>query len=54
MVTMKLNYWLVSHKAIFSHPQDAHCFIFYVVLLLAYGVAFWLYLHPNVAQIDGP
>ena len=39
---------------ILSHPADIHCIIFHLVTLVAYGCAFWLYLHPEKAHIDGP
>jgi fatty acid desaturase len=44
----------VAQKALLANPEDIHCIIFHLVSLLAYGIAFWLYLHPEVAQIKGP
>ena len=39
---------------IFARREDVHCVIFHVVTLMAYAVAFWLWLHPEVAGIEGP
>ena len=38
---------------IFSHPEDVHCVIFNVVVLVCYAAAFWLYLDPELSGIDG-
>lgn len=43
-----------STRTILAHPEDLHCVIFHGVTLCAYGCAFWLYLHPGVAHIEGP
>lgn len=37
-----------------SHPEDIHCIVFHVLVLVSYAMAFWLYLHPETAGIDGP
>ncbi|MDM9385360.1 fatty acid desaturase [Chlorogloeopsis sp. ULAP01] len=42
-----------SGKSILSNPEDINCIIFHLVTLFAYGLAFWLYLHPEVAHIQG-
>jgi len=34
-----------------SHPADLHCLVFHLVALLTYGVAFWLWLHPDAAGL---
>ena len=39
---------------IFARREDVHCVVFHVVTLVAYAVAFWLWLHPEVAGIEGP
>lgn len=44
----------MSRKRILRNKADAHCLIFHGVALLAYGSAFWIYLHPQRAHIDGP
>ena len=37
----------VPHKKpILAHPQDLHCVVFHVVLMLGYVLAMVLYLHP--------
>lgn len=41
-----------SRPAILAHPEDIHCIIFHLLTLTAYGCAFWLYLHPEVAHIE--
>lgn len=43
----------ISKKSILKHPEDVHCVIFNLLCLFAYVLAFWLYLHPEVAQIKG-
>jgi fatty acid desaturase len=43
----------VCRKRILRNKADAHCLIFHGVALLAYGSAFWIYLHPQRAHIDG-
>ncbi len=34
--------------------EDLHCVAFHLLLLAGYGVAFYLYLHPERAGIDSP
>ena len=41
-------------RAILAHPEDIHCVVFHLLTLAAYGCAFWLYLHPERAHIEGP
>jgi fatty acid desaturase len=43
-----------SRWRILSHPQDLHCVLFHILCLAAYACAFWLYLHPKLAGINGP
>lgn len=40
-----------KETSILVNPEDIHGLIFHGVCLLAYGLAFWLYLHPDVAHI---
>jgi fatty acid desaturase len=39
---------------ILARPEDVHCVVFHLVTLGCYAGAFWLYLNPEVAGIDGP
>lgn len=39
--------------ALFSHAADVHCALYNVLVLACYGLAFWLWLHPEVAHLDG-
>jgi fatty acid desaturase len=41
-------------RRVFSHPKDVHCAIYNVVVLVCYATAFFLYLNPELAHIDGP
>jgi len=41
-------------RSILAHPEDIHCVVFHLLTLAAYGCAFWLYLHPERAHIEGP
>jgi fatty acid desaturase len=43
-------------KRIFAHAEDLHCAMFQIVLVAAYGVAFFLYLYDGgrLAGITGP
>lgn len=43
-----------TRRAILAHPEDIHCVVFHLLTLAAYGCAFWLYLHPERAHIEGP
>ncbi len=38
---------------ILTHPDDIHCVVFHLLVVLAYAVAFWLYLNPTLVGIDG-
>ena len=40
--------------SILSRKEDIHCVTYHLLCLVAYGAAFWLYLHPEVAGIEGP
>jgi fatty acid desaturase len=44
----------MSRRPILNHPEDIHCIAFHMLVLAAYGLAFWIYLHPSRASIDGP
>ncbi len=37
-----------------AHPKDIHSVIFHLLCLAAYGIAFWLWKHPELARIEGP
>ena len=37
-----------------AHPADKHCVLFHLGTVGAYGLAFWLWLHPAAAGITGP
>lgn len=39
-------------RSIFTHPQDIHCAIYNIVVLVCYGVAFWLWLNPEIAHLN--
>ncbi|GAB1542902.1 hypothetical protein NUACC21_55760 [Scytonema sp. NUACC21] len=41
-----------DRKSILTNPEDIHCLIFHIMCLIAYGLAFWLYLHPEIAHIN--
>jgi fatty acid desaturase len=34
-----------------AHPEDLHCVFFHVMVLALYGVAFWMWLHPEAAGL---
>jgi fatty acid desaturase len=40
-----------THFWIFEHREDVHCVMFHLLVLAAYGVAFFVYLHPDRAHI---
>src|SRR3954463_9029257 len=44
----------MSRRPILNHPEDIHCIAFHVLVLAAYGLAFYIYLHPAQASITGP
>lgn len=41
-------------RGLLRNPADAHCLVYHGVALVAYGCAFWLWLHPEAAGITGP
>jgi len=43
-----------ARGAVLAHREDIHLVIYHLLSLLAYAAAFWLYLHPEVAGIEGP
>lgn len=43
-----------ARRGLLRYPQDAHCLLYHGLALVAYGCAFWLYLHPERAGIEGP
>lgn len=36
-----------------SRPEDSHCVVYHLCVVLAYGAAFWLWLHPELSGLDG-
>ena len=42
---MRSSRWL-------SRPEDLHCVLFHLLCLAAYGIAFWLWLHPDLAGLN--
>jgi len=43
----------MKKRWILAHPEDKHCILYNIFVLAAYGLAFWLYLHPVAAGISG-
>ena len=41
----------MTPRRILAHPADIHCVAFHVLVLVAYALAFWLWLNPEVAGI---
>lgn len=41
-------------RRLFARPEDLHCVVFHVAVLLGYAAAFWLWLNPDLAGIEGP
>ena len=35
-----------------ARPEDAHCVFYHLVTVLAYAIAFWLWLHPEYSGLD--
>lgn len=44
----------MRRPGLLSHPEDIHCVVFHLLVVAAYTVAFWIYLHPDAAGITGP
>ncbi len=41
-------------RGLLARPEDIHCVVFHLVVLVGYGVAFWIWLHPDAAGLhDG-
>ena len=38
-------------RGLFANPNDVHCVVFHLVVLLSYGLAFWLWMHPERAHL---
>lgn len=38
---------------VLSHPEDLHCVVYHLLVLAAYPTAFWIYLHPDAAGLEG-
>ena len=45
---------MVARRPLLARPEDLHCVLFHAFCLLAYALAFWLWLHPAAAGLDGP
>lgn len=43
----------VPHRQLLARAEDVHCVIYHLVVLVSYGVAFWLYQNPAAAGITG-
>lgn len=41
-------------RRLLAHPEDVHCVVFQVCVVAGYALAFWLYLNPATAGIEGP
>lgn len=39
---------------VLTYREDIHCVAFHLLLMAAYGVAFWLYHHPELVGVEGP
>jgi fatty acid desaturase len=37
----------------FARPEDVHCVVYHLLVLLGYAAAFWLWLHPERAGLHG-
>ncbi len=45
---------LAPTSSVLAHPKDVHCVLFHLGCLAAYGIAFFLWLHPELTGIEGP
>ena len=39
-------------EGLFAHPEDVHCVLFHGAVLAAYGLAFFLWTHPETSGLD--
>lgn len=44
---------MIRRRLGLAHPAEVHSIVFHLLVLMAYGVAFWLYLHPQAANLTG-
>lgn len=42
----------VRRPRLLSRAEDVHCIVYHVLVVLAYAVAFWVWLHPAAAGLD--
>jgi fatty acid desaturase len=45
---------MIRRRLGLAHPAEVHSILFHVLVLAAYGLAFWLWQHPTAAGIDTP
>ncbi|MCA8976792.1 MAG: fatty acid desaturase [Planctomycetes bacterium] len=43
-----------SRPRILARAEDLNCVVFHLMVVAAYGLAFWLWLEPEVAGLTGP
>ena len=43
-----------ARRRILGHPEDVHAVAYHLLVVAAYALAFYLFLHPERAGIDGP
>jgi fatty acid desaturase len=43
-----------ARKPLLAHPEDFHCVVFHVVLMLSYALAMFLYLYDGGRLVGGP
>jgi len=44
----------VTRRRVLTHPDDAHAIVYHLIVVAAYALAFYLYLLPERAGLDGP
>ncbi|WDI40559.1 fatty acid desaturase family protein [Bremerella sp. P1] len=49
-----LNSPRAGHFGILSHLTDIHSIVFHMLVLVAYGISFWIYQHPGSFGITSP
>lgn len=45
---------MIAGRLGLAHPAEVHKVLFHLLVLLAYVLAFWLWLHPAAAGLEGP
>lgn len=43
---------MIRRRLGLAHPAEVHAVLFHVLVLAAYGLAFWLYLHPGAVGVE--